>query len=63
VSATTSSVRVEVSDDDSRLPVLAAPDPDALGGRGLAMVDLLASAWGVREEAVGKTVWIELHAD
>jgi serine phosphatase RsbU (regulator of sigma subunit)/anti-sigma regulatory factor (Ser/Thr protein kinase) len=53
-------VRVEVSDDDSRLPVLSHADPDALGGRGLAMVDLLASAWGVREEAVGKTVWMEL---
>jgi len=60
VMATTSAVRVEVSDDDSRLPVLTPTDPDALGGRGLGMVDLLATAWGVREEAVGKTVWIEL---
>ncbi|PPK92665.1 PAS domain-containing protein [Kineococcus xinjiangensis] len=62
VSSTPSTMRVEVSDDDSRLPVLAPADPDALGGRGLAMVDLLASAWGVREEAIGKTVWVELHA-
>ncbi|MGI4896375.1 MAG: SpoIIE family protein phosphatase, partial [Janthinobacterium lividum] len=62
VTATTSAVRVEVSDDDSRLPLLAAADSGALGGRGLALIDLLASAWGVREEAVGKTVWLELHA-
>jgi len=54
-------VRVEVSDDDSRLPVLADVDPDALGGRGLALIDVLATAWGVREEDVGKTVWVELH--
>jgi PAS domain S-box-containing protein len=62
VSTTSNAVRVEVSDDDSRLPVLTPADPDALGGRGLAMVDLLATAWGVREEDVGKTVWLELHA-
>jgi len=27
------------------------------------MVDMLATAWGVRDEGVGKTVWVELHAD
>lgn len=62
VSSTPGAVRVEVSDDDSRLPVLALAGADALGGRGLTMVDLLASAWGVREEAVGKTVWLEVQA-
>nr|WP_276610589.1 ATP-binding protein [Kineococcus siccus] len=62
VTSTPTGVRLEVRDDDSRLPVLAATDPQALGGRGLAVVDRLASAWGVREEDVGKTVWVELSA-
>jgi PAS domain S-box-containing protein len=63
VEATSRTVRVEVSDDNSRHPVLTASDPDALDGRGLAMIDMLATAWGVRDEQVGKTVWMELHAD
>ncbi len=54
-------VRVEVTDPDDRLPSMAAADTDALGGRGLVIVNGLASAWGV-ERAVdgGKTVWFEL---
>ena len=63
VEATSRKVRVEVSDDNSRHPVLTVSDPDALDGRGLAMIDVLATAWGVRDEEVGKTVWVELHAD
>ena len=53
-------VRVEVTDPDDRLPALAAPDTDALGGRGLVIVDGLASAWGVERAGAGKTVWFEL---
>ena len=55
------SVRVEVTDPDDRLPAMAAPDADALGGRGLVIVNGLASAWGVERAADGgKTVWFEL---
>jgi anti-sigma regulatory factor (Ser/Thr protein kinase) len=54
-------VRVEVTDPDERLPTMATPDPDALGGRGLHIVNGLASAWGVeRATDGGKTVWFEL---
>jgi anti-sigma regulatory factor (Ser/Thr protein kinase) len=54
-------VRVEVSDPDDRLPSIAAPDADALGGRGLVIVNGFASAWGVeRATDGGKTVWFEL---
>ena len=54
-------VRVEVTDPDERLPSMAAPDPDAVGGRGLVIVNGLASAWGVeRAHDGGKTVWFEL---
>jgi anti-sigma regulatory factor (Ser/Thr protein kinase) len=54
-------VRVEITDPDDRLPSMAAPDTDALGGRGLIIVNGLASAWGVEPTiGGGKTVWFEL---
>jgi anti-sigma regulatory factor (Ser/Thr protein kinase) len=46
-------VRVEITDPDDRLPTMAAPDPDALGGRGLIIVNGLASAWGVEATTKG----------
>jgi anti-sigma regulatory factor (Ser/Thr protein kinase) len=53
-------VRVEVTDPDDRLPAMAAPNADALSGRGLVIVNGLASAWGVEPTDSGKTVWFEL---
>jgi anti-sigma regulatory factor (Ser/Thr protein kinase) len=54
-------VRVEVTDPDDRLPSMATLDTDALGGRGLVIVNGLASAWGVEKNPDGgKTVWFEL---
>jgi anti-sigma regulatory factor (Ser/Thr protein kinase) len=54
-------VRVEVTDPDDRLPTMGLPDADAPGGRGLVIVNGLASAWGVhRTTEGGKTVWFEL---
>lgn len=51
---------VEVADDNSRHPQRQEPDPNALDGRGLAIIDLLAARWGVRDGAWGKTVWFEV---
>lgn len=34
--------------------------PDALSGRGLDIVDLLATAWGSDSTATGKVIWFEL---
>lgn len=35
-------------------------DPEAISGRGLALVDALASAWSAEHSADGTTVWFEL---
>jgi anti-sigma regulatory factor (Ser/Thr protein kinase) len=53
---------VEVADDNSRHPMAAGKDDDALDGRGLAIVDLLAARWGVVDDPYGKTVWFEVDA-
>jgi len=61
VRAVKANVRVEVTDPDDRLPSMTTPDTDAVGGRGLVIVNGLASAWGVeRGRDGGKTVWFEL---
>ena len=53
-------VRVEVSDGDPHLPGPMECLPDALGGRGLFLVQELASAWGAETSGVGKVVWFTL---
>jgi anti-sigma regulatory factor (Ser/Thr protein kinase) len=53
---------VEVADDNSRHPRPAGQDDDALDGRGLAIVGLLAARWGVVDDTYGKTVWFEVEA-
>lgn len=54
-------IGIEVSDPGDGLPVIAEAAPDAESGRGLAIVDAFAEAWGVRERVVGKTVWARLR--
>ena len=56
------SVFVEVADDNSRHPAAVANDDAALDGRGLTILNTLASQWGVRDEALGKTVWFHVTA-
>jgi hypothetical protein len=52
---------VEVTDPDPRaLPVLRQAAGDDESGRGIALLDALALCWGVRQGAVGKTVWCVL---
>jgi anti-sigma regulatory factor (Ser/Thr protein kinase) len=62
VNAVPGRLLVEVADENSRHPQRAGHDDDALDGRGLAIVELLAARWGVVDDAYGKTVWFEVRA-
>jgi anti-sigma regulatory factor (Ser/Thr protein kinase) len=53
-------LRVEVVDRSPQLPIRATPDAESERGRGLAIVDELASRWGADGLADGKMVWFEL---
>jgi anti-sigma regulatory factor (Ser/Thr protein kinase) len=54
-------IRVEVEDQGRTAPMLLQHNPDAMTGRGLAMVTALASEWGVEPvPSGGKVVWAEL---
>ncbi|RJK94219.1 SpoIIE family protein phosphatase [Vallicoccus soli] len=62
VHAAADRVRVEVSDGSRRRPVRRELDTEATGGRGLLLLDRLATTWDVRRTGDGKTVWFELEA-
>jgi serine/threonine-protein kinase RsbW len=53
-------VRVEVVDHNDQLPVHRHPPDDAVGGRGIALLDALSARWGVDVLADGKRVWFEV---
>ncbi|MEV0881550.1 ATP-binding protein [Micromonospora echinofusca] len=53
-------VRVAVSDSNPVLPVLTRPDYEAVGGRGLWLIDTMAEAWGCAPQPPGKVVWCEV---
>ncbi|WP_338483880.1 ATP-binding protein [Streptomyces sp. SCSIO 75703] len=54
-------LRVEVQDPSGRRPFQSPPSDEREGGRGLLLVDALATCWGVHPgPGGGKTVWMEL---
>ncbi len=53
-------LRVEVGDDASTVPCRREVSPDDEGGRGLALLDTVATAWGCQPTGRGKNVWFEL---
>jgi anti-sigma regulatory factor (Ser/Thr protein kinase) len=55
-------VRVEVEDRSPQRPVVRATDHDASNGRGLRLVDGLATGWGVLPARNGKRVWFTVDA-
>ena len=57
------SLTVSVRDGGSHTrPHAGHPSLSALGGRGLAIVECLASTWGVQDSTAGVTVWAILPA-
>ena len=60
VEAGAGGVRVQVTDGSRVPPQLRRVGPDAVGGRGVALLDILADAWGAAPTATGKAVWFEL---
>lgn len=56
------SLSVTVSDDEPTVPELQPERLMAVGGRGLRMIESLASSWGVtqRKDSPGKDVWFRL---
>jgi anti-sigma regulatory factor (Ser/Thr protein kinase) len=60
VRRSTTSIRVELlNDEPAVLPMLSEPTED--GGRGLRIVEALASSWGMESDADHKMVWFELQ--
>ncbi|WP_298803411.1 ATP-binding protein [uncultured Pseudokineococcus sp.] len=53
---------LRVTDHGTGAPAVRDADDDALGGRGLALVETLTAAWGVERPAAGPgtTVWCRL---
>lgn len=64
VSSDVGQVRIAVTDAGPGRPAVQPFDPTAVRGRGLALVEMLSSSWGVspRSGAGGKTVWAVLDA-
>jgi nitrite reductase/ring-hydroxylating ferredoxin subunit/uncharacterized membrane protein/anti-sigma regulatory factor (Ser/Thr protein kinase) len=56
-------LRVEVHDGEANPPVETGSGQEALGGRGIHIVDSLARRWGTESDEHGKVVWFELHAE
>lgn len=54
-------LRVEVTDGSDVVPQPGCTEPTVLGGRGLRLVNDLATQWGVTRISGGKTIWFELQ--
>lgn len=63
VSRRASGVEISVADSSRELPCLHHACPDDEEGRGLAIVNSLASSWGVSPSRTGKRVWAVVPLD
>lgn len=57
------SVRVEVFDRSPTVAVRRDFGPEAVTGRGLAIVEQVTSDWGVTPDSGGKWVWFDVALD
>ena len=53
-------VLIEISDGSERVPRMVSPGEAVAGGRGLLLIDRLASRWGWEVRSPGKVVWCEV---
>lgn len=53
-------LRIEVDDPSTEMPKLRSPGPHEAHGRGILLVDALATQWGTDIHDHGKTVWFEI---
>ena len=53
-------VRIEVEDEGRGRPVQRPATQDDVDGRGLEIVDALATDWGTERRATHKVVWFEI---
>lgn len=56
-------VRLEVSDGSQQSLTVRGYGPDSATGRGLRLVEELATGWGVDARPEGKTVWVDISPD
>jgi anti-sigma regulatory factor (Ser/Thr protein kinase) len=56
-------VRICVEDGSNEQPTVRHYAADAVTGRGLALLEQLASSWGVDSTPSGKVVWCEVAVD
>jgi len=54
------SIAVTVADEAEAAPVLRDAKPGDIGGRGLHLVDSIASAWGWNPTGHGKLIWFRV---
>jgi len=59
--AAESGVRLAVHDPEGRRPLRREPDPESEHGRGMQLVDGMATRWGVDTTSYGKLVWAVLQ--
>jgi DNA-binding NarL/FixJ family response regulator len=60
VSMTPDAIRIDVVDHSADMPSPRSASEEDTSGRGLGLVEALATAWGVDERPGGKSVWFEL---
>lgn len=53
-------LRIEVRDENTRMPSPAGTPQDATSGRGLEVVTAIAASWGTQRDGDGKVVWAEI---
>jgi anti-sigma regulatory factor (Ser/Thr protein kinase) len=64
ISASGSTVLIEVWDDDPRVPIMQEQiEADSENGRGLLLVASISARWGWKELQRGKVVWAEVRKD